>query len=153
MLRRQVVRSWTKPDGSPMSVAFHPTPKDELHLSTDRERIEAEESFRRYESREGVAPAATWPVPVGTVLDAHLCLAEPPRSSAELHILDDGGTGSRPDGHASIVFAGEYEGVHSTSQLRKVNERLATEIKKEAVRLGPLFTAQSDPEEAPEAPG
>lgn len=141
VLRRQVVSSWTKDDGSPMSVAFHPTPKDLQHLSTDRERITVQESFSRYVAREGVTPAATWPVPVGVVLDANQCLDEPPRSSAALHILDDGNTGALPDGHASVVFAESYPGVESKSGFRKVNERLAAEIKKEAIRRGPLYSA------------
>jgi len=124
-----------------MSVAFAPTPKDRRHLSTDRECISAEDSFKRYQEREGVSPAATWPIKVGTALDAHKCLPQPPSSSAELHVLDDGGTENLPDGHASVVYAEAYEGVTSKNGSRKIDERLATEIKKAAIATGPLYSA------------
>lgn len=120
----------------PMSVAFRPTPKDERHLSTDQGRISPEESFRGYESRTNVRPDSTWGVAVGCILDAHACLPDAITDTVQLEVIDDGGSGDLHDGHASVIFP-DYDGA-TASAVRKHDERIARELKKDALSRGRL---------------
>jgi hypothetical protein len=120
MLLRHVIDQWTNDDETPKSVAFKPTPKDELHLSTDH-GIGAAEAFSSYKKRVGHAPAGTWGLSVGAVLDCH----------DDMVVLKDGGTGDLHDSHASIVFPGAAA---SPSALRRVHERIAKNLKAEALK-------------------
>lgn len=140
VLRRQIVGSWTS-DGEPMSVAFRPTPKDERLLSTDQERISLADSYQGYETRTKVRPHSTWGISVGCVLDANDCLPEPVRDAGKLEIIDDGGTDGLHEGHASIAFS-DYDGASSTAT-RKHDERIARELKKEALSRGRLYPPTS----------
>lgn len=133
ILYRQVIEVWTKDDGTPMSVAFRPTPKDERKLSTDRERATAPGSYQRYVENCGVEPKATWGVSVGAVLDAHLALAAEKQSGNNLAVEDDAGRGGNHEDHASIVFS---EIKDSVNQERKVHERLSKSLVTDAVTRG-----------------
>lgn len=136
VLRRQVVASWTK-DGAPLSVAFRPTPKDRRRLSTDQETVTPEESFHDYENRTGTRPHSTWGISVGVVLDAHECLPDEVKEVGRLEAIDDGGTGGLHDSHASVVFSKDYDG-SSSNRTQKYDERIARELKKEALNRGRL---------------
>ena len=140
ILKRHVpVESWLRPDGTPKSVNYHPTPKDNRRLSTDRQRIPLQTSIEVYRSEVGRAPWQTWPYPVGIALSAHECLVEvtaDPQVFA-LSIEDDGGEGGLHDGHASVIFAPEACAA-SKSQSRRFDERLALEIREASVGIGQL---------------
>lgn len=132
LLYRQVISSWIKDDGTPASVAFRPTPKDERKLSTDRQRAGAEGSYKRYETNCGHPPAGTWAIGVGAVLDAHSGLDEALQETHALTIIDDAGTEGNHADHASIAF-GPAE---SKNQERKVHERLAKTLQNDAIERG-----------------
>lgn len=136
ILYRQVIDKWTKDDGTPMSLAFRPTPKDERKLSTDRERATAHGSYRRYAETCGVEPNATWGVSVGAVLDAHLSLAADKQLGNNLAVEDDAGRDGNHEDHASIVFCDGHE---SSNQERKVYERLSKSLLSDAVARGQQY--------------
>lgn len=136
VLRRQVVASWTK-DGNPLSVAFRPTPKDKRRLSTDQESVTPKESFDGYESRTGTRPHSTWGISVGVILGAHECLSDEVKEVGRLDVIDDGGTEGLHDTHASVVYSKDYDGA-SSSRTQKYDERIARELKKEAINRGRL---------------
>jgi hypothetical protein len=136
ILRRQVAKGWTKADGSPMSVAFSPTPKDQRKLSTDRQRATPEQSFKRYASSCGDEPSGTWGVSIRAVSEAHAAVAPAHRDSSKLFVLDDAAHDGNHEDHASILFP---EIDVSKNQLKKVHERLATELKKFAIEHGKLY--------------
>ncbi|GAA3211211.1 hypothetical protein [Microbacterium terregens] len=120
VLLRNVIPQWTNEDETPKSVAFRPTPKDEDHLSTDY-GISAADAFASYKKRVGHAPEGTWGLGVGAILECH----------EEIEVLKDGGTGDLPDSHASIVFPAAGD---SKTASRKVHERIARDLKAEAIR-------------------
>jgi hypothetical protein len=120
VLLRQVIEQWTNADETPKSVAFRPTPKDEQQLSTDHD-VQPAEAFAGYKKRTGNAPAGTWGLGVGAILDCH----------DDLFILKDGGTSDLHDSHASIVFPAPAV---SNNALRRVHERIAKELKAEALK-------------------
>lgn len=134
LLYRQVVRVWVGPDGTPMSCAFRPTTKDNLKLSTDRERATAEGSFERYRERTGTDPFGTWGINVREVLNVHTVFDPPNADQRKLHVIDDAGVGANHEDHASIV----YPDLESRSQTRKVHERLSRELKAVALARGML---------------
>lgn len=117
---RHVIDVWTNEDETPKSVAFKPTPKDENHLSTDH-GVDAATAFNGYTRRVGHSPNSTWGLGVGAILKCH----------DDLEVIKDGGTGGLHASHASVVFPGTAA---SNSALRKVHERIASELKKEALK-------------------
>jgi hypothetical protein len=137
VLRRQVVVSWIR-DGSPLSVAFRPTPKDERRLSTDKSTVSPAESFGNYDRRTGVRPGGTWGVSVGCILTANNSLSAQDQTVGQLRVLDDGGFDDLHQEHASIVFSDDYAGA-SVNRCRKLDERLARELKNDAIARGRMY--------------
>lgn len=132
ILFRQVVTAWMR-EGLPMSVAFKPTPKDKLKLSTDRERATPQTSFERYEKAIGCAPDSTWGIRVGEVLEAHLELAADRQQDSKVVVIDDANLGGNHEDHASLLFPAPDV---TSSQLRKTHERLGKELKRKAINHG-----------------
>ena len=55
-----------------------------------------------------------------------------------LAVIDDGGTAGLHDSHASVVFSANYDGA-SSNRTQKYDERIARELKKEAIDRGRLY--------------
>lgn len=91
ILYRQVHPKQTKPDGSPASVAFVPTERDEDLLSTHRQRIGPDEAYRRWTEELGHQSVGTYGIAVGEAV------------GIGLRALDDE-TPAIPD-HASLDFS------------------------------------------------
>jgi hypothetical protein len=123
-------------ESEPMSVAFRPSPKDHRKLSTDCVLVTAKESFDGYAARVGHPPNSTWPIEIGTALDAHLALDSDKRDSSKLVVIHDGGTDGLHASHVSIAFS--YDG-SGKSAIRTADERIAKRLRDEAVAAGCLY--------------
>lgn len=135
VLYRQVVPNWVHPAGVPMSVAFRPTRKDELKVSTDRERATPKGSFERYRERTGSTPFGTWGVSVREVFNAHTVFDSQNADQRKLNVIDDAGVDANHEDHASITYPVLNQ---SGTQTRKVYERLGNELKRLAITRGLL---------------
>ncbi len=110
------------PDGEPARTAFTPTKKDEGKLSTLRERVGADEAYRRHVEGLQLQSAGTWAVTVGEV-DGAGCTA-----------VDDGEDLAVSD-HASVDFTAVGG--------RGAIERAARKLRDAAVARGPRFVPPS----------
>lgn len=98
LLHRQVHPNFLKGDGSLMSSAFKPTPKDTAKLSTTRDKLlDAESSYNWY--REAVGDTGgTWSVTHAEAIDS------------AVEVIVDGEDESLPDAHVSLSFEGKSRG-------------------------------------------
>jgi hypothetical protein len=108
LLHRQVHPNFLKGDGSLMSSAFKPTPKDVAKLSTTRDNLlDAESSYNWYRGAVGET-AGTWSI-------TH---AEAVESAVE--VIVDGEAEDLPDAHVSLSFEGKT---------RAQRERIAKQLR------------------------
>jgi hypothetical protein len=98
LLHRQVHPNFLKGDGSLMSSAFKPTPKDVAKLSTTRDSLlDAEASYNWYTGSVGES-SGTWSV---TMAEA---------TASEVEVIVDGGQDELPEAHVSLSFDGKTRG-------------------------------------------
>ncbi|MFJ4171081.1 hypothetical protein ACIPY3_16365 [Paenarthrobacter sp. NPDC089714] len=115
LLHRQVHPNFLKGDGTLMSSAFKPTPKDESKLSTTRDDLlDAAASYAWYQDAVGES-AGTWSV------------SNQEAASAEVEVIVDGGQGELHEAHVSLSFEGKT---------RSQSERTARQLRDCATTRG-----------------
>lgn len=98
LLHRQVHPNFLKGDGTLMSSAFRPTPKDVAKLSTTRDSLlDAAASYDWYRGAVGES-SGTWSV---TNAEA---------TASEVGVIVDGGQDTLPEAHVSLSFEGKTRG-------------------------------------------
>lgn len=98
LLHRQVHPNFLKGDGTLMSSAFKPTPKDTAKLSTTRDMLlDAAASFDWYLGAVGES-AGTWSV------------SNNEATAVNVEVILDGGSGDLHEAHVSLSFEGKTRG-------------------------------------------
>lgn len=115
LLHRQVHPNFLKGDGTLMSSAFKPTPKDIEKLSTTRDALlNAAASYEWYLGAVGES-AGTWSV------------SNHEATAVDVEVILDGGDGELHDAHVSLSFEGKT---------RRESERTAKELRDCATTRG-----------------